>query len=77
MPYKCQTEGFRNRKGINYICHGDILESNPRIKAIEIVKQLRKDGFKAFYERHIEAYDNPDCNFDFYRVFVEKRWLKP
>lgn len=64
MAFKHQTESFRTRDGLRYECDGDICDASLgvlRLQARSRVQELRKQGRKAFAERHTDG---------FYRVFA-------
>ena len=68
MPIKHQSESYRTRNGIRYVCDGDIWDSasgDLREQAIARVSELRSEGRMAFYEKHAAG--------DYYRVFVQAR----
>lgn len=72
MPIKHQSDSYRTRAGIKYICWRDVLDgvmSDLRTSARNDVASFRARGFKAFYEI------SPDKSY--YRVFVEERYDKP
>lgn len=63
MPIKHQTDSYRNRGGLRYICYND--EQN-RGLALIATKMLREEGWRAFFEQHQDG--------AYFRVFVEERW---
>lgn len=65
MAFKHQTESYRNRNGVHYVCDGDILDAtfgDLWVQAKARVNELRESGKRAFYERQPDGW---------YRVFVE------
>lgn len=65
MPVKHQTASYRTRRGVRYVCDGDILDTaagDLKSQARDRVAALRAQGRPAFYERHAGG--------AYYRVFV-------
>lgn len=64
MPFKHQTESYRNRNGKKFVCEGDIMDEaagDLRDQAKAQVKALKATGRAAFFEKQ-DGY---------YRVFAE------
>lgn len=65
MPIKHQSAGYRTRRGVHYVCDGDLLDTSLgdlRAQAAARVAALRASGPPAFYECHAGG--------AYYRVFV-------
>lgn len=64
MSHKHQQASYRNRNGVRYECFEDLCDESKgdlRSQAQEMVRGLRSQGRKSFFEKHD----------GFYRVFVE------
>lgn len=62
MPFKHQSDSYRHRKGVRYLCHEDVCEEPVVERAKQCVAAIRAQGIRAFYESHPDGYA---------RVFVE------
>lgn len=67
MAYKHQTQSYRTRQGIRYVCWQDVCEGEGgdlKATAKKVVAELKAQGRHAFYETHKDGYA---------RVFVDAR----
>lgn len=65
MPYKHQTESYRNRDGLRFECFEDVCDQakgDLRWQAREMVRGFKDQGRAAFFEKQE----------GFYRVFVQQ-----